>query len=380
MRDNQKIVLGHGSGGKLSHELIKDVFLHHFQNPILAQLGDSAIVELPGCTPDSTATPIKSPSLGGRGKGEGVTLTLPSPIKGEGGMNGGATIKVAFTTDSFVVKPLFFPGGDIGRLAISGTVNDLAVVGARPLFLSAAFILEEGLELRVLERVVESMKRTAEEAGVIISTGDTKVVERGAADGLYINTAGLGIVEDGLALSQGRIRPGDKVILSGTLGDHGIAILSSREELRLESHGESDCAPLADMLLGALRACPRICFMRDPTRGGLATTLNEVVNNQDFGILLYEGSLPIKEGVRSACEILGLDPLYLANEGKAVIVCPRQDAPKVLKLLRAHHLGRQAEIIGEVVEGPAGRAIMKTQVGGTRIIDMPLADQLPRIC
>ncbi|HHT9154026.1 MAG TPA: hydrogenase expression/formation protein HypE, partial [Candidatus Hypogeohydataceae bacterium YC40] len=327
-KDSKKIVLGHGSGGKLSHELIKEVFFRHFQNPVLAQFGDSAIVELPGCpTSSNTTAQIKSPSPGGRGvagplptkKGEGDTLTLPSPLKGEGyGPPKADTTKVAFTTDSFVVKPLFFPGGDIGKLAISGTVNDLAVMGARPMFLSAAFILEEGLEISLLEKVALSMKETAAEAGVIISTGDTKVVEKGSADGLYINTAGIGIVEDSIFLSPDRIRPGDKLILSGTLGDHGLAILAARHESALgglESQLKSDCDPLAGMIQKALGVCKDIKFMRDPTRGGLATVLNEVTYERDFGILLYEDFIPVKEEVRAACEILGLEPLYLANEG-----------------------------------------------------------------
>jgi len=380
---NGRITLGHGSGGKLSHELIKEVFFHHFQNPILAQFGDSAIVELPVCpTPSATTNPKKSPSPGGRGKGEGDTLTLPSPIKGEGSTYG-TTIKLAFTTDSFVVKPLFFPGGDIGRLAISGTVNDLAVMGASPLFLSTAFILEEGLEMSLLERVVSSMKETAMEAGVIISTGDTKVVEKGSADGLYINTAGIGVVENSLCISPDRIKTGDKILLSGTLGDHGVAILAARKESTLggpESQLKSDCAPLGGMIQEALGACKDIRFMRDPTRGGLATTLNEVANGRDFGILLFEESIPVREEVSAACELLGLDPMYLANEGKVVIVCPEAGAGRVLDVLRRHPLGKDAAIIGEVVKGPAGRVFMKTLVGGTRVIDMPASDPLPRIC
>lgn len=373
MTGDKKILLGHGSGGKLSHELIKEIFFRHFQNPVLAQLGDSAIVELPVCpTPSATTNPKEPPSPGGRGKGEGSTY--------------GTTIKLAFTTDSFVVKPLFFPGGDIGRLAISGTVNDLAVMGARPLFLSTAFILEEGLEMSLLERVVSSMKETAMEAGVIISTGDTKVVEKGSADGLYINTAGIGVVEDSLCISPDRIKTGDKILLSGTLGDHGVAILAARKESTLggpesTSGGlKSDCAPLAGMIQEALGACKDIRFMRDPTRGGLATTLNEVANGRDFGILLFEESIPVREEVSAACELLGLDPVYLANEGKIVIVCPEADVGRVLDVLRRHPLGKDSAIIGEVVKGPAGRVFMKTLVGGTRVIDMPASDPLPRIC
>lgn len=336
MKDNKGILLGHGSGGQLSHELVREVFLNKFNNPVLAALTDSAVVKLPSS-------------------------------------------RVAFTTDSYVVKPIFFPGGDIGKLAVSGTVNDLAVMGARPLFLSAAFIIEEGFELLLLKKVVESMDKTARQAGVKIATGDTKVVERGAADGLYINTAGIGVVEDSIALSLDKIRPGDKIILSGSIADHGIAILSGRKELRLESRVESDCAPLWDMIEKALAASPNIRFMRDPTRGGLATTLNEIIKDQGYGILIEESFLPIKEEVRAACEILGLDPLYLANEGKVLLVCPGEDSIRVRETLRSHPLGRDAEIAGEVVNKP-GKVFLRTQVGGTRIIDMPVADQLPRIC
>lgn len=363
MTGDKKILLGHGSGGKLSHELIKDVFFRHFQNPILAQFGDSAIVELPQ---------MRTSERGMRNS--------KSKIRNP---HSALRTKLAFTTDSFVVKPLFFPGGDIGRLAISGTVNDLAVMGARPLFLSTAFILEEGLEMSLLERVVSSMKETAIEAGVIISTGDTKVVEKGSADGLYINTAGIGVVEDSLCISPDRIRTGDKILLSGTLGDHGVAILAARKESALggpESQLKSDCAPLAGMIQEALGACKDIRFMRDPTRGGLATTLNEVATGRDFGILLFEESIPVREGVSAACELLGLDPMYLANEGKVVIVCPEADAGRVLDVLRRHPLGKDSAIIGEVVKGPVGRVFMKTLVGGTRVIDMPASDPLPRIC
>lgn len=369
--NNQKILLGHGSGGKLSYELIRDVFFRHFQNPILAQFGDSAIVELPQ---------LRNAECGMRNS----KSKLRNP-------NSALRTKVAFTTDSFVVKPLFFPGGDIGKLAISGTVNDLAVTGAKPLFLSAAFILEEGLELSLLERVVNSMKETAIEAGVIISTGDTKVVEKGAADGLYINTAGIGVMEDSLyaggatALSPERIKPGDKILLSGTLGDHGVAILAARKELQLESQLKSDCAPLAGMIQKAMEVCKGgstagIKFMRDPTRGGLATVLNEVTNQKNFGTLLFEEAIPVREEVRAACELLGLDPLYLANEGKVVIVSPEAEAQKVLETLRQHPLGKDSAIIGEVVKGPVGKVFMKTMVGGARVIDMPVADPLPRIC
>ncbi len=388
-KNNKKILLGHGSGGKLSHELIRDIFFRHFQNPILAQFGDSAVVELPGCpTPGSTTAPIKFPSPSGRGvagplptkKGEGDTLTLPSPFKGKGHTYDLTSTKLAFTTDSFVVKPLFFPGGDIGKLAISGTVNDLAVMGAKPLFLSAAFILEEGLEMSLLEEVANSMKETANEVGVVISTGDTKVVEKGSADGLFINTSGIGVVEDSIHLSLDNIRPGDKILINGTLGDHGVAILAARKELPLECEVKSDCAPLASLIKKALEACNEIRFMRDPTRGGLAAVLNEMTGKRDFGIILFEQFIPVKEEVHAACELLGLDPLYLANEGKVVMVCPGAKAEKILNTLKKHPLGKDSAIIGEVVEKPAGRVFMKTIVGGTRVIDMPVADPVPRIC
>lgn len=337
MTNNTKITLAHGSGGKLTHELVKQLFLPYFNNSTLSQLGDSALLQLNG-------------------------------------------MKLAFTTDSYVVKPIFFPGGDIGRLAVCGTINDLAVVGARPMFLSAGFIIEEGLEMSLLEKVVHSMKETAAFTGVGIVTGDTKVVERGSADCLYINTCGIGIVDDKINLSTSFIEVGDKIIVSGTIGDHGLAVLSERESLGFHPSIQSDCAPLSSLIGKLIASGANIKFMRDPTRGGLATTLNEMVNTQKYGILIEEQNIPVKDGVRALCEILGYDPLYIANEGKVVIVVAANDAVKIRGLLREDDLGKDAEIIGEVIGESPGKVCLKTVIGGTRIIDMLVGDQLPRIC
>ncbi|MCF6154318.1 MAG: hydrogenase expression/formation protein HypE [Candidatus Brocadia sp.] len=334
---NTKITLAHGSGGKLTHELIKQLFLPNFNNVALSQLSDSALLQLNG-------------------------------------------MKLAFTTDSYVVKPLFFPGGDIGKLAVSGTINDLAVVGARPTFLSAGFIIEEGLEMSLLEKVVRSMKETATGAGVDIVTGDTKVVEKGSADNLYINTCGIGIVDDRANLSPSSITIGDKIIMSGTIGDHGLAVLSERESLGFNPLIQSDCAPLSSMICKLIASGANIKFMRDPTRGGLATTLNEIVNPQKYGIVIEEQSIPMNDSVRALCEILGYDPLYIANEGKVVIVASADDAVRIRDILREDDLGKDAEIIGEVVGDSHGKVCLKTVIGGTRIIDMLVGDQLPRIC
>lgn len=334
---NAKITLAHGSGGKLTHELIRQLFLPNFNNTAISLLGDSAILHING-------------------------------------------MRLAFTTDSYVVKPLFFPGGDIGKLAVSGTINDLAVVGARPMFLSAGFIIEEGLEMSLLEKVVHSMKETAAFTGVDIVTGDTKVVERGSADSLYINTCGIGIVAEKSNLSASLIEAGDKIIVSGTIGDHGLAVLSERESLGFNPPILSDCAPLSRMIEKLIASGTNIKFMRDPTRGGLATTLNEIVNTQKYGIVIYEKNIPMKDGVRALCEILGYDPLYIANEGKVVIVVAPNDAIKVRDLLKEDDSGKDAEIIGEVVEESQGKVYLKTVIGGTRIVDMLVGDQLPRIC
>ncbi len=331
-----EIKLAHGGGGRLSRDLTA-LFAQVFDNPMLAPLADAAVFDL-----------------------------------------GGA--RVAFTTDSHVVSPLFFPGGDIGRLAVFGTCNDLAVMGARPLYLSCGMIIEEGFPAAELERVVGSLAQAAAEAGVTIVTGDTKVVQRGKGDGIFINTSGLGIIASGADLCGEEPCPGDSVLLSGTLGDHAAAIMTAREGLRFGGDLASDCACLADMLGGLLKACRGVKWMRDPTRGGLAASLNELVEGKSFGITLEEDALPVKPAVRSVCELLGFDPLHLANEGKAVIVTRSDEADHALKILRGHPLGRDAEIIGRVAEKPMGRVVLTTTIGGTRVVDMPAGELLPRIC
>ena len=332
-----RILLGHGSGGRLSAELLRDIFLPVFRSPVLGRLDDQAVVEA-----------------------------------------GGA--RLAFTTDSFVVKPLFFRGGDIGSLAVHGTINDLAMCGADPLYLSAAFILEEGLETALLRRVAESMGRAAEAAGVEIVTGDTKVVEKGSGDGIFINTTGIGLVPPGLNLSAANARPGDKVLLSGTIGDHGIAILSQREGIEFDTAIESDSAPLHTLVGEMLAASSRIRAMRDPTRGGVSSTLNEIAAQSGVGMALEETAIPVREEVRGACEMLGLDPLYVANEGKLVAIVAPEDAETVLAAMRRHPLGAQASIIGTVTASHTGLVTLKTPFGTTRIVDMLAGDQLPRIC
>ena len=332
------VTLAHGSGGRLSHDLLYELFLPYLGNPILAGLGDSAVLAMDGA-------------------------------------------RLAFTTDSYVISPIFFPGGDIGKLAICGTVNDLAVAGAEPRYLSAGFILEEGLSFGVLERVVASMGETVRAAGVQIVTGDTKVVERGAADGLFINTAGVGTVPAGLSLGPDHLRPGDRILVSGTIGDHGLAVMIGREGLDLRSDLVSDCAPLNGLVAGLLAACPRgVRAMRDPTRGGLASTLNEWARAAGLGIAIAQASIPVREEVRAACELLGLDPLYSPNEGKVVVAAAAEDADRALAAMRAHPLGRQAAVIGEVTAEHAGRAVLRTPFGARRLLEMLAGDQLPRIC
>jgi len=331
------IVLGHGSGGTLSAELVRDIFLPAFENPALARLDDQAIVRV-------------------------------------------GNARLAFTTDSFVVKPLFFPGGDIGSLAVHGTVNDLAMGGAKPLFLSAGFILEEGLSMNVLRRVVESLRRAAAEAGVEVVTGDTKVVEKGSGDELFINTAGIGLVPDGLDLSASQARPGDKVLLSGSIGEHGIAILAQREGLEFESAVQSDSAALHTLVADMLKASTAIRCMRDPTRGGVSSTLNEIAQTSRVGIRLEERAIPIRSEVDGACEMLGLDPLYVANEGKLIAIVEASAVDCVLEAMRNHPLGHGAQIIGAVVEDKRNLVTMRTRLGTTRIVDMLAGDQLPRIC
>lgn len=335
--DNQRILLAHGSGGKLTHDLIREVFLPKLSNPVLNELADSAVFEI-------------------------------------------GDKRLAFTTDSYVVKPLFFPGGDIGKLSVYGTVNDLAVMGARPLFISCGLIIEEGLEFSILEKIADSLQEAARIAQVEIVTGDIKVVEHGSADRIFINTSGVGSLSDRVNLSKDSIETGDKVIISGTIGDHGIAILSSREGFDFKTEINSDSAPLNDLILTLFEISGKIKFMRDPTRGGLATTLNEIVEKSNYSIVIEEEKVPIKEEVRGVCELLGFDPLYVANEGKVVVIVSSEDADKVCCAMRKHERGRNSCIIGEVIAEPKGKVCMKTVAGGTRIIDMLVGEQIPRIC
>jgi hydrogenase expression/formation protein HypE len=331
-----KILLAHGSGGKIAHELVERSFLGAFDNPFLAKLDDSAAIDFSG--------------------------------------------RLAFTTDSYVVSPIFFPGGDIGKLAVCGTVNDLAMSGARPLYLSLSFIIEEGLSQNELKQIVDSVRTATQEAGVKIVTGDTKVVHRGSADKLFINTAGVGAIPKGVDISGSNARPGDKVILSGTIGDHGIAVLSQREGLSFSTQLKSDCAPLGGLVAEMLAASPNIHCLRDPTRGGLATTLNELARQSKVGIRIEEERLPVREEVLGACEMLGLDPLYVANEGKLVAILPAKDADRVLSIMQGNNYGENAVIIGEVGAEHPGRVVMKTRLGASRIVDMLVGDILPRIC
>ncbi|MDZ8080471.1 MAG: hydrogenase expression/formation protein HypE [Nostoc sp. DcaGUA01] len=336
------ITLAHGSGGKAMRDLIDEIFVNTFDNPILSQLEDQA------------------------------TLNLAQLLQ-QGD-------RLAFTTDSYVVDPLFFPGSDIGELAINGTVNDLAVSGAKPLYLTCSVILEEGLPVETLRRVAASMKSAATKAGVQIITGDTKVVHRGAADKLFINTAGIGVIPRGINISAQNIQPGDAVIINGELGNHGAAILIARGELALETNIKSDCQPLHDLVASILNICPKIHAMRDLTRGGLATVLNEFAVTSDVGIRLYEESIPVREEVKGFCEILGLDPFYLANEGKLVVVAKKENAESILSAMKSHPAGKDACIIGEVITSPPGIVLLKTIFGAERIVDMLVGDQLPRIC
>ena len=335
-----RVLLGHGSGGRLSADLVHRLFLPAFNNEVLARLDDQAICSL---SPHSDA-------------------------------------RVAFTTDSFVVRPIFFPGGDIGRLAIHGTVNDLAVGGAIPLFISAAFILEEGLPIDDLKRVAASMRQACDEAGVTLVTGDTKVVDRGKGDQIFITTSGIGVVPHGRTLSASSCRPGDRILVSGTIGDHGIAIMSVREGLEFETRLESDTASLASLTNVMLEACPDIRCMRDPTRGGVSSALHEIAAASGVGVKLDEASIPVRSEVRGACEILGLDPLYVANEGKLIAIVPGDGAETLLGVMRAHPLGSNAAIIGEVVADHVGMVVMRSLVGGTRVVTMLAGEQLPRIC
>lgn len=339
-----RILLGHGSGGMLTGELIQKVFIPAFDNNVLSRMEDQATVRVGA---------------------DGNTLQGQC---------------IAFTTDSFVVRPLFFPGGDIGTLAVHGTVNDLAVGGAKPLFLSAAFILEEGLPIEDLKRIVASMKQACDESGVALVTGDTKVVDRGKGDQIFITTSGIGVVPEGRNLSIRSARPGDKVLVSGTIGDHGIAIMSLREGIEFETVLQSDSASLAGLTETMLESCPSIRCMRDPTRGGVSSALNELADASEVGVRLIESTLPLKPEVKAACEMLGLDPLYVANEGKLIAVVPPEVAQKLLEAMRSHPLGRDACIIGDIVADHPGMVVMKSLVGGERVVTMLAGEQLPRIC
>ncbi|MDP8258560.1 MAG: hydrogenase expression/formation protein HypE [Candidatus Aadella gelida] len=331
------ITLEHGSGGKISHKLVQDIFFKHFKNDILDRADDSAVLDI-------------------------------------------SSEKIAFTTDTFVVKPIFFPGGDIGKIAVCGTVNDLAVAGARPKYMSCGFILEEGFPEKDLEKIVISMSEWAKKAGVSIVTGDTKVVARGEADKIFINTSGVGVFGSGDRIGIDQIEPGDKIIITGTVGDHGVAVLGERKGLEFESEIYSDCAPLNDMLDQVMCGANGVKFMRDPTRGGLATTLNEITDSSNLGIIIEEKNVPIKEAVKGACELLGLDPLYIANEGKAVLITAPECADKVIDILKKNEYGKDACIIGEVTEENPRKVCLKTRYGVTRIVGMLTGEQLPRIC
>lgn len=333
----EKIVLAHGSGGKLSHDLVKRIFVSMFDNAILNQLDDRAALEIAGKA-------------------------------------------LAFSTDSFVVKPIFFPGGDIGKLAVCGTVNDIAMGGAKPLYLSTGFIIEEGMPIEELERVVTSMKNAAGEAGVTIVTGDTKVVERGSCDRLFINTAGIGAVPDGVNISGANARPGDKIIVNGYIGDHGIAVMAERHGLSFRENLASDCAPLNGLVETMLAVSKSIRVLRDPTRGGLATTLNEIAQQSGVGIMIEEDKIPVRDEVRGVCEILGLDPLYVANEGKLIAIVPPEAAEKMVDAMTRHKYGYGTKIIGEILPEPKGKVFLQTVIGGRRLLDMLTGDQLPRIC
>ncbi len=337
LRDYPNITLGHGGGGKLSAELVEHLFLPALTNEQLRDLRDSAVF----------------------------------------GLNG---MRLAMSTDSFVVQPLFFPGGNIGELAVNGTVNDISMSGAEPLFLTAGFIIEEGLPMATLARVVESMARAAERAGVRIIAGDTKVVDKGHGDGLFINTSGVGLIPGGLDIGPEKARPGDAVLLSGTIGDHGMAVMSVREGLEFESVIESDCAALNGLIGEILAAASQVHVLRDPTRGGIASSLNEIARASQVGIVVDERRLPVRTAVRSACELLGMDPIFVANEGKLLAILPAGQAAAALCAMQRHPLGQDAAIIGQVVEQHPGLLILQTGLGGRRVVPMQIGEQLPRIC
>jgi hydrogenase expression/formation protein HypE len=334
----ERISLDHGSGGKMAHRLTAELLLPLFDNPILADLHDGAV------------------------------LTLADGNR------------VAFSTDTFTVTPLFFPGGDIGELAVNGTVNDVAMCGAKPLFISLALIIEEGFPMAELTRILHSIHRASQKAAVNVVTGDTKVVPKGAADGLFINTSGIGIIPDHVAIGSTGARPGDKIILSGTMADHGMTILTQREGLTFESTIESDSAPLNHMVQSILAASGNVHVLRDPTRGGVGTTLNEIAESSRAGIVLQESWLPVRSAVAGVCELLGFDPLYVANEGKLLAFVAAEDVDAVLEAIRSDVFGRNACIIGEVTAEHPGQVVMETRIGGRRIVDMLTGEQLPRIC
>jgi len=331
------VLLAHGGGGKLTQQLIHKMFLSSFGNPHLDPLHDGATLELGGS-------------------------------------------RLAFTTDSYVVSPLFFPGGNIGSLSVHGTVNDLSMCGARPLYLSAGFIIEEGLPMDELWRIVTAMQEAAEESGVTLVTGDTKVLDRGKGDGIFINTTGIGSIPPGIEIHPDRARPGDRILLSGPIAEHGIAIMSVREGLAFETTIESDSAPLNGLVSEMLKASNTIRVLRDPTRGGVASALNEIAGQSGVGMHLHEDRIPVREEVKGACELLGLDPLYVANEGKVLAIVPAEESNRVLEAMHAHPLGREATDIGEVTASRPGVVTMTSSIGGTRIVDMLSGEQLPRIC
>jgi len=331
------IVMGHGAGGRMMNDLIRHLFAAEFQNPILDQLSDAATMEIPEC-------------------------------------------RLAFSTDSFVVSPLFFPGGDIGELAVNGTVNDLAAVGAVPLFLSVGFILEEGLPMETLARICSSMARASRNAGVQIATGDTKVVNKGHGDGIYINTSGIGRVPAGVDIAPSHALAGDVILISGSIGDHGMAVMSVREGLKFQSEIKSDTAPLAAMVEAVLKAAGEVHCLRDATRGGLAAVLNELAQASNAGIEFDETAVPVRQQVMAACELLGLDPLFIANEGKMVVIVPEARAGRALAAMRGDPFGREAAVIGRVVRDHPGTVVARTSIGGSRVVDLPAGELLPRIC
>lgn len=335
--EHDTIQLAHGAGGRLSADLIEKLFLPRFDNNVLNKLEDQAVVN----------------------------------FKGK---------QLAFTTDSFVVDPIFFPGGDIGELAINGTVNDISMSGATPMYISVAFILEEGLPMEILHRISLSMEKAAKEAGVVIVTGDTKVVNKGSCDKIFINTTGIGFVPDGVRISAANLQVGDKILLSGTVADHGMAVMTSRENLSFQTRVKSDTAPLNGLVTAILKLTNEIHAMRDPTRGGVATTLNEFAKASNVGIQLYENTIPVKPEVHGACEVLGIDPLYVANEGKLIAVVSPEVSEDIFSTMRQHKYGQDASIIGEVVAEHPGIVVMRTGLGANRIVDMPVGEQLPRIC